>query len=135
MHAMTIGQVARQAGVGVETVRFYERKGLLDGPPRTASGYRQYSQEVVRRIRFIKLAKELGFSLKEVAELLSLRVDPETTCAEVKAQAEDKIADIDAKIRDLSRMKDALVTLAAACSGRGPTSACPILGALEQQEI
>jgi len=64
MHAMTIGQVAKQAGVGVETVRFYERDGLLDGPPRTVSGYRQYSQEVVRRIRFIKLAKELGFSLK-----------------------------------------------------------------------
>ena len=134
MQTLTIGQLAKQAGVGVETVRFYERKALLDGPPRTASGYRQYSQDVVRRIRFIKLAKELGFSLKEVAELLSLRVDPETTCAEVKAQAEDKIADIDAKLQDLQRMKETLVRLVTTCSGRGPISQCPILDALEPHE-
>ncbi len=134
MRTLTIGQLAKQAGVGVETVRFYERKALLDGPPRTASGYRQYSQDVVRRIRFIRLAKELGFSLKEVAELLSLRVDPETTCAEVKAQAEDKIADIDAKLRDLQRMKETLVRLVTTCSGRGPISQCPILDALEPHE-
>ena len=134
MRTFTIGQLAKQAGVGVETVRFYERKALLDGPPRTASGYRQYSQEVVRRIRFIRLAKELGFSLKEVAELLSLRVDPETTCAEVKAQAEDKIADIDAKLQDLQRMKETLVQLVTTCSGRGPISQCPILDAMEPHE-
>ncbi len=134
MRTLTIGQLAKQAGVGVETVRFYERKALLDRPPRTASGYRQYSQDVVRRIRFIRLAKELGFSLKEVAELLSLRVDPETTCAEVKAQAEDKIADIDAKLHDLQRMKETLVRLVTTCSGRGPISQCPILDALEPHE-
>ena len=134
MRTLTIGQLAKQAGVGVETVRFYERKALLDGPPRTASGYRQYSQDVVRRIRFIRLAKELGFSLKEVAELLSLRVDPETTCAEVKAQAEDKIADIDAKLQDLQRMKETLVRLVTTCSGRGPISQCPILDAMEPHE-
>ncbi len=134
MRTLTIGQLAKHAGVGVETVRFYERKALLDGPPRTASGYRQYSQDVVRRIRFIRLAKELGFSLKEVAELLSLRVDPETTCAEVKAQAEDKITDIDAKLQDLQRMKETLVQLVTTCSGRGPISQCPILDALELHE-
>ena len=130
MSAMTIGQVARQAGVGVETVRFSEREGLLEAPPRRASGYRQYAQEAVARIRFIKRAKDLGFSLKEISEILSLRVDPDTTCSEVKQRAEAKIADIDAKLRDLQRMQQALGHLVAACSGRGPTSHCPILEAL-----
>lgn len=134
MPAMTIGQVARQAGVGVETVRFYERTGLLSVPPRRASGYRQYAQDAVARIQFIKRAKELGFSLKEITELLSLRVDPETTCGEVKQRAEAKIADIDTKLRDLRRMKAALVQLAATCSGQGPTSQCPILDALEAHD-
>ena len=132
MHSMTIGQVAKHAGVGVETVRFYERQRLLEEPPRTASRYRQYPPEAIARIQFIKRAKELGFSLKEVNELLSLRVDPETTCGEVKTQAEAKMTDIEGKIRDLVRMQKALATLVAACSGRGSTSQCPILGALEQ---
>lgn len=134
MPAMTIGQVARQAGVGVETVRFYERQGLLAEPPRRASGYRQYAQEVVARLRFIKRAQELGFSLKEISELLSLRVDPDMTCGEVKQRAEAKMAAIDAKLRDLQRMQAALAQLVAACSGSGPTSHCPILDALESQE-
>jgi MerR family mercuric resistance operon transcriptional regulator len=134
MHTMTIGQVAKHAGVGVETVRFYERQGLLDAPPRRQSGYRQYSQEVIRRIQFIKRAKDLGFSLKEIRDLLSLRVDPAMTCSEVKARAEAKIADIDTKIRDLQRMHTALVQLAAACTGQGRTSQCPILEALQAQE-
>ena len=134
MPAMTIGQVARQAGVGVETVRFYEREGLLEEPPRRESGYRQYTQDVIGRIQFIKRAKDLGFSLKEIGELLSLRVDPETTCGEVKQRAEAKMADIDAKLRDLQRMKEALATLVAACSGSGPTSQCPILDALESHD-
>jgi len=134
MPAMTIGQVAKHAGVGVETVRFYERTGLLDAPPRRASGYRQYAPDVVRRIQFIQRAKDLGFSLREISELLSLRVAPDTTCAEVKQRAEAKIADIEAKLSDLQRMQEALVHLAAACSGSGPTSHCPILDALESQE-
>lgn len=135
MPAMTIGQVARQAGVGVETVRFYERAGLLAAPPRRESGYRQYAQDAVARIQFIKRAKELGFSLKEITELLSLRVDPETTCGEVKQRAEAKMANIDAKLRDLQRMKAALAELVAACSGSGPTSHCPILDALESHDV
>lgn len=134
MHTMTIGQVAKHAGVGVETVRYYERRGLLEAPPRRDSGYRQYSQDVIRRIQFIKHAKDLGFSLKEISELLGLRVDPDTTCSEVKQRAEVKIADIEAKLRDLQRMKTALMRLTAACSGRGPTSQCPILDALESHE-
>lgn len=91
MHTMTIGQVARCAGVGVETVRFYERQGLLDAPPCRASGYRQYPQEVIRRIQFIKRAKDLGFSLKETRELLSLRVNPEMTCSDVKLGPRPKL--------------------------------------------
>lgn len=128
---MTIGQVARQAGVGVETVRFYERMGLIDEPPRPDSGYRQYSPGVVIRIQFIKRAKELGFSLKEIQELLILRVDPETTCADMKRRTEAKITAIERKIEDLSRMKQALVKAVGLCSGDGPLSACPILEALD----
>jgi MerR family mercuric resistance operon transcriptional regulator len=134
MHTLTIGQVARHIGIGVETVRFYERKGLLDAPPRRESGYRQYAPDVIRRLQFIKRAKELGFSLKEINELLSLRVDPETTCAEVKQRAEAKMADIDAKLRDLQRMQATLAQLVTACSGSGPTSHCPILDALDAHD-
>ncbi len=80
----TIGQVAERSGIGIETVRFYERKGLIADPPRTDSGYRQYPEDVVVRLRFIRRAKELGFALKEILELLSLRVNPDTTCADVR---------------------------------------------------
>ena len=133
MKPLTIGQVARQAGIGVETVRFYEREGLLQEPSRRASGYRQYPEDVVARLRFIRRAKELGFSLKEIKELLALRVDPTTTCWEVKEQAEAKITDIDGKIASLLRMKRALVKLTATCRGQGPTSECPILDALDKE--
>lgn len=133
MRPLTIGHVARRAGVGVETVRFYEREGLLAGPPRTASGYRQYGEDVVARLRFIKRAKALGFTLKEIGELLALRLDPETSCAEIKDRAKAKIDDIQAKIRDLQRMQEALVKPAASCKGDGPTSACPILDALDKE--
>ena len=133
MKPLTIGQVARSAGVGVETVRFYERQGLLEEPARRDSGYRQYGEDVVARLRFIKRAKELGFSLKEIKELLALRVDPDTTCAEVKRQAEAKIADVEQKIAALQRIRKALVKLTAVCQGRGPTSECPILDALDNE--
>jgi len=131
MQALTIGQAARQSGVGVETIRFYEREGLIDAPPRSLSGYRQYLAATVSRVRFIRRAKELGFSLKEIQELLSLRLDPDASSAEVKARAEAKIADIDAKIRTLQRVKETLVVITAACDGCTPVSACPILDALE----
>ena len=110
---LTIGQIARSAGVGVETVRFYERQGLLQEPARKESGYRQYPEDVVARLRFIKRAKELGFSLKEIKELLALRVDPDTTCADVRSRAEAKIADVEEKIKALQRIKKALVKLTA----------------------
>ena len=131
MEPLRIGEVARSAGVGVETVRFYERQGLIEEPPRRESGYRQYHDAVIARLRFIRRAKDLGFSLKEIKELLSLRVEPRTSCRDVKRRAEAKIAEIEAKIEDLARIRHSLRRLAAACRGRGPTSECPILDALE----
>ena len=133
MKPLTIGQVARSAGVGVETVRFYERQGLLEEPARKESGYRQYDEDVVARLRFIRRSKELGFSLKEIKQLLALRVDTSTTCAEVRSRAAAKIADIQQKIVALQRIKKALVKLTSVCRGRGPTSECPILDALDNQ--
>lgn len=132
MESLTIGQLAKRAQVNVETVRYYERRGLIPKPPRRESGYRQYPQETVARIQFIKHAKELGFSLKEILELLSLRVGRNTTCGEVKKRAEGKIADIQEKIRTLQRMEKALTRLAKECKGRGSVSECPILEALEK---
>jgi len=131
---LTIGKVAKLAGVGVETVRFYERKGLIDKPPTKDSAYRQYPEDVVGRISFIKRAKELGFSLKEIDELLRLRVEPSATCADVRKRAMDKIADIERRIEELSRIRNALNSLAASCRGRGPSSECPILEALNREE-
>ncbi len=132
MESMTIGQVAKKANVNIQTVRFYERRGLIPEPPRRSSGYRQYSGDDVARIQFIKHAQEVGFTLKEISELLSLRVDPKTSCGEVKGKANAKIAEIEEKIRALQRMKKALSTLAAQCRGQGPTSECPILEALSE---
>ena len=126
----TIGRVAREAGVGIETIRFYEREGLISAPPRTASGYRQYPQDAVERIRFIQRAKELGFSLAEVRSLLDLRVRSDAECQDVRVRAEKKIADIDAKIRDLRAMRRVLSGLTQACSAGKTTGECPILEGL-----
>lgn len=133
MSAFTIGQVAKQAGVGVETIRFYERSGLLKEPPRNRAGYREYPVDAVARVKFIRRAKDLGFTLNEIADLLALRVDADTTCADVKARAETKIAGIEERIRELQHMKCALAALAASCRGSGPASECPILEALEEE--
>jgi len=130
---LTIGNVARLAGVGVETIRFYEREGLITKPPRTESGYRQYPKEAVDRVLFTKRAKELGFTLKEIRELLSLRVDPKTDCCEVRRRAKAKVADIKEKIADLEKMEGALLKLTAACRGQGPITECPILDYFDSQ--
>lgn len=128
---MTIGQLARQAGVGVQTVRYYERRGLLPAAPRRASGYREFDAAALDRLRFIRRAQELGFTLAEIAELLELRLDPRTTAAEVKARARRKLESVAGKIRDLERIRDALTHLAGQCrGGRGPTGDCPLLEAL-----
>ncbi len=131
MSSLTIGKVACQAGVGVETVRFYERQGLIAEPPRRASGYRQFPPETPARIRFVRRAKLLGFTLKEIKELLSLRASPNSRCTDVRLRAETKFEDIQQKIRDLKKMNKALKQLIAACDGRGSDTECPILEALE----
>jgi len=132
MAANTIGQVAHKAGVGVETVRFYEREGLIVQPERPGRGYRRYPEDTVRRIRFIRHAKDLGFTLKEIGGLLSLRSDPAENCAQVRAQASEKIVSIDEKIRHLARMKESLARLTRACDRREPSAECPILDVLEE---
>ena len=131
MENLTIGQIAKQAAVGVETMRFYERKGLLEKPKRNISGYRQYSSEVVSRIRFIKRAQEVGFSLAEIKGLLLLRLDPSKKCEDVKARALVKINEIEVKIEDLNRMKNALLDLTIACDTSSDIDQCPILKAFD----
>jgi MerR family mercuric resistance operon transcriptional regulator len=132
---LKIGKVARNAGLAIDTVRYYEREGLLQKPARTASGYRHYTPDAVARLRFIRQAKDLGFSLAEIKELLALRVTPGKSCADVRAHAQHKIADVDRRIASLKRVRGALVKLASACSGKGPVSQCPILEALEHKEL
>ena len=132
---LTIGKVAQSAGLAIDTVRYYEREGLLETPARSASGYRHYRPDVVARLRFIRQAKDLGFSLSEIKELLALRVAPGKSCADVRAHAEHKIADVDRRIASLKRVRGALTRLASACSGKGPVSQCPILEALEKKEL
>lgn len=135
MEVLTIGQLAKQAGVGVETIRFYEREGLIAEPKRRPSSrYRQYPPQAVGRVRFIRRAKELGFTLKEIQELLELRVDPGSTCANVRQRAREKIADIEQRIDSLARMKDALERLAKKCRGKGPTTECPILEEIDRED-
>lgn len=135
MDNLTIGDVAEQAQVHIETLRYYERRGLIAMPPRSPANDRLYPEETVRRIRFMKHAQALGFSLNDINELLSLRAAPEVGCADVRARAAAKMQDIDDKIAALSAMKAALSTLVAQCSGEGPLTDCPILTSLEMKEV
>ncbi len=137
MNRMTISRAAREAGVGVETIRFYERKRLIEQPPKPKdSGFRDYPIETVRRIRFIRQAQDLGFALKEIDELLSLRADPSTDCADVRARASAKLEDVKVKIARLNAIQSALRDLLCACPGRGPAARfCSILEALETREM
>ena len=130
---LTIGQVATAAAVNVQTIRYYERRGLFAAPRRTASGYRQYNEDAVSRLRFIKHAQELGFSLKEIQELLGLRVRHGAACDALEHKTRQKIELVQQKIRDLQRMQRTLERLAAACEARRPTDDCPILEALEDR--
>ncbi len=128
---MTISRAARQAGVGAETIRFYERRCLIDQPLRPrGGGYRFYDDAVVERIRFIRQAQDLGFSLDEIEELLSLRADPAADCADVRAQAIAKRNEVNRKIAQLEHIRAALDELIAACPGGGALSACTIIDAL-----
>jgi MerR family mercuric resistance operon transcriptional regulator len=134
MSAIRIGQVAKHAGVTVETIRFYESQALIPEPPRSESGYRQYTSETIQRVRFIQRAKELGFSLKDIHALLTLRNKPSTTCAGVKAQALKKITEVDEKMLDLTRIRRALTDLVDQCDAEADLSECPILDALDDKD-
>ena len=131
MTLINIGQVAKQTGVTVEAVRFYEKQGLIAAPQRTDAGYRQYPLDAVKRVQFIQRAKEAGFTLKDIGELLALRQKPGTSCADIKLRATQKIEEVDQKIHDLNRIRDALGRMVLKCSGRGELSGCPILEELE----
>jgi len=126
-----ISQAARAVGMGVETIRFYERKGLIRQPPRPAGGARDYGGETLARLRFITGAKQLGFSLAEIAELLDLRDAPDAGCRLVQARARVKRTDVQARIEGLMRVRDALDALIETCPGEGDLSGCSIMEAIE----
>ena len=125
--AMKIGTVAKQAKVAIETVRYYERRGLIPPPPRTSSGYREYPVDTVNRIRFVKRAQKVGFTLSEIQKLLNLEARPLNVCTEVKAQAITRQIEVRERIDDLQRIDRSLSKLIAACNDERETEECPIL--------
>ncbi len=134
MRRFTTGELAKRAGVNRETVRYYERRRLLLRPPRTVSGFRIYSDDAVQRLRFIRHAKALGFSLSEIRELLELRIDSPGVCASVRERAKAKISEVDRKVAKLAQIRQVLTRLVATCVRRGTTSECPILDSLEAED-
>jgi len=133
---MRIGEVARRAGVSVEAVRFYETKGLIDQPPKPVSGgYREYSRREVERILFARNAQKLGFSLREIVELLALETGDSVRCADVRERATAKLDEVESKIETLARMKGALEALIDACPGRGSAKSCSILDATNSGDV
>ncbi len=134
MSLLTIGHIAKRSGVTVETIRFYEKQGLLAEPERSASGYRQYPEDTIKRVRFIQRAKYVGFTLKDIAELLTLRREPGSSCADVKLHASRKIDEVDRKLEELQRIRKALVSMVLKCSGSGGLDQCPILEELDLDE-
>jgi len=131
---MTIGQIATASGIGIQTLRYYEREKLLPPAARRPSGYRVYQPEAVARLRFIRRAKDLGFSLPEIRELLKLQDEKPGKRARLKSLADRKVAELDEKIRDLSRMREMLAHLSRSCSGKGPVQGCPIVEALQDND-
>ncbi|MBX7135181.1 MAG: MerR family DNA-binding protein [Fimbriimonadaceae bacterium] len=134
MKALKIGEVAARGGVNLQTIRYYERELLLPKPPRLASGYRMFPEQTVRLVRFIKRAQELGFSLAEIRDLLSMQVDPNKDCSDVQRLAKAKVADIEEKIRTLESMRRVLTGLSELCPGCGPANECPILESIDAEE-
>jgi len=132
MDKLLIGELAEKVNVNKETIRYYERKGLIPNPPRNDSGHRQYSEIDIKRTEFIKRTQSLGFSLKEIKDLLMLKIELGTTCKDIQKIVKLKISDIDKKINDLKEIKNTLNKLAGRCTGRGPVGECPILDELEK---
>jgi MerR family copper efflux transcriptional regulator len=131
METFTIGQLAKRANVNLETIRFYERRGLLPEPPRNKSGHRQYFFKDLRRTEFIKRTQSLGFSLQEIFDLLSFKVESDKTCGDVKKKVKAKLIDVEEKIKTLKRMREVLQRLEADCPGKGSLNECPILETLD----
>ena len=127
---MNIGQLSRRTGVPIDTVRYYERQGLLPPPERRASGYRQYGQPDIARLRFIRRAKELGFSLQDIHDLLRLSSQADADRSEVRALAQQRLTDIERKLRELEAMRATLAHLVGQCSGQGSLEGCPIIDTL-----
>lgn len=134
MPRLTIGELASRAGVNRETIRYYERRRLLARPARTVAGYRVFPDDAVDRLRFIKHAQALGFTLDEIRELLGLRLGERSSCDEVRTRSARKLSDVEAKIAALERIRRALGGLITACKNRQPTAPCPILESLEARE-
>jgi Hg(II)-responsive transcriptional regulator len=132
---LTIGQVAAAAAVSIQTIRYYERRGLVLAPRRSRAGYRQYGDDAIARLRFIKQAQDLGFSLSEIQGLLALRAQHAGACGAVERKAREKIEMVDKRIQDLRRLQETLERLAAACAAGQPSGDCPILEALDDQAI
>ena len=124
---MKIGELSKQSGAGIETIRFYERKGLLAEPVRSPSGYRHYDASVVARLQFIRRAKDLGFTLAEIKEILALWFDATTRCEHVRQRAEQKIADIEEKVRSLHKMKRSLKKVIDECESQDSVDDCPLM--------
>ncbi len=131
MSYMKIGEVAKLSGVGIETIRYYERERLLAEPQRRPSGYRQYDRSVVARLQFIRRTKELGFTLAEIKELLGLRFEANTRCEHVRQRAGQKITDIEEKIRSLQKMKRSLKKVISECESRDSIGDCPLLEGID----
>jgi MerR family transcriptional regulator, copper efflux regulator len=132
MSTMTIGRLAKQAGINIDTIRYYERNGLTPEPARRSSGYREYGSADLERLRFISRAKELGFTLADIGELLSLSADRDVRG--VKRRAESRLDQVEHKIKELQRVRRGLKTLIDACPGHGDLERCPIIAALSEQE-
>src|SRR5688500_1001780 len=128
--SLSIGGLAHAAGVGVQTIRFYEREGLIEAPPRKASGYRIYPEDATVRIRFIRRAQELGFTLREIRELIALQTDASADCDDVRAVAVAKVAEVERKIADLTSMKAELKNLIGSCDCAGSARQCGIMECL-----
>lgn len=126
MNGLTISELAKNAGVNIETIRYYERLGLISEPPRTESGYRIFPPEVIQRIKFIKRSQDLGFSLSEINKLLTLTESEGFSCWEVRQFASQKLEEIELKIRDLQNIKSVLQDLSSKCS-EGSINGCPII--------
>ena len=133
METYTIGQLAKETNVNLETIRYYEQRGLIPEPPRNPSGHRQYPEAAVIRTKFIRRTQAFGCTLNEISDILALRMEPGTTCRDIKSRVEAKIGAVEQKIADLEHIRDALLQMVSKCTGKGPVGECPILEALYQK--